>query len=388
MRNIRLFFGIALACAALFGCTRLTPNAAGIELQKILGSRMGGDLNVPHGVMLVDCGAKRFTWRGAAGMAYPAGGIPMTTDTPFHTASVGKMFTAVSIARLVEQGKLSFDDPIGRYLPTDIMEGLHVYNGTDYSKEIYVRHLLGHTSGLPDFFFDAPLRGKSFLELAYEDPQRFWTPVDTIQFAKKNMMPLFPPGGGFHYTDTEYTLLGMILERVTGLSLAEVFSRDFFAPLGMSSSSLYLGIPRDERMAHVFFDRKDVTTNIPLLSASWAGCAVVSTVEDMRRFMRAYAGGRLVSEPTLKRMQADAKVFEGVRGINYGYGLMLLDFSRLSPALFAFPDAWGHSGSTGAFLYYCPKLDAVLAGTLDQQATEREHVMLIIKAIGVLLRLQ
>ncbi len=365
----------------------LTPKDAGDKLQKALDSRIGGRLNVPHAALLVDSRAKHFQWAGAAGMADPAAGIRMTVDTPFHTASVGKMFTAVSICRLLEEGRMSFDDPIAKYLPPEIMEGLHMIEGKDHSGDILVRHLLGHTSGLPDFFFDSPVQGETFIELARRDPRRFWKPEETISFAKENLKPLFPPGAGFHYTDTEYNLLGLILERVTGLTLAEVFFRDFFSPLGMSRSYLYLGAPRDENLARVFFDDWDVTDNMPLISASWAGCAVVSTLEDMRKFMRAFAGGELLSEATMARMRSDARVFEDVKGIDYGYGLMLLDFPGLSPFLAGFPPAWGHSGSTGAFLYYCPELDAVFAGTLDQQATESEHMMLVIEAIGVLRRL-
>jgi D-alanyl-D-alanine carboxypeptidase len=291
----------------------------------------------------------------------------MTADTPFHAASVGKIFTAASIARLVDQGGMSFDDPVSKHLPRDIMDGLHVYGGMDYSGDILIRHLLAHTSGLPDFFFDVPESGGSFIQTAKKDPTRVWTPEDTVRFAVEKLKPFFPPGRDFHYTDTEYNLLGLIIERVSGLSLAEVFSRDFFLPLGMSDSFLYTGNPRDSKIAHVLFGGWDVTGNVPMITASWGGGGVVSTLE---------------------RMSTDTRVFEGVGGIDYGYGLMLLDPPRLSPFLSGFPRAWGHSGSTGAFLYYCPELDAVLAGTLDQQATEREHVMLVLEAIGVLMRLR
>jgi CubicO group peptidase (beta-lactamase class C family) len=223
--------------------------------------------------------------------------------------------------------------------------------------------------------------------MAEKDPLRFWTPEDTIRFSKENQKPLFPPGKDFHYSDTEYNLLGLIIERMTGLALGEVFSRDFFIPLGMERSYLYTGTPHDESMAHVLFFDKDVTDNMPIISASWAGCGVVSTLDDMRKFMRAFAGGGLVSESTLARMRSDTRVFERTQGIDYGYGLMLFDFPRLDPFLAGFPGMWGHSGSTGAFLYYCPDLDAVFVGTLDQQATQQSHVMLIIEAIGVLMRL-
>jgi D-alanyl-D-alanine carboxypeptidase len=387
MKYFRISFFTAHVSAMLSGCMSLTTKDAGAELQRALDSKIGGRLNVPHGALLVDSRAKDFYWAGAAGMADPAAGVRMTADTPFHTASVGKMFTAVSIGRLVEEGRMSFDDPIAKYLSPEIMDGLHVFEGKDYSGDILIRHLLGHSSGLPDFFYDAPAQGESFIELAKNDPGRFWTPEETVRFAKENLKPFFPPGAGFHYADTEYNLLGLILERVTGLTLAEVFFRDFFGPLGMSRSYLYLGTPRDTSLAHVFFGDWDVTDSMPLISASWAACGVVSTLEDMRKFMRAFAAGKLLSETTMARMRSEARVFEEVKGIDYGYGLMLIDFPALSPFLGGFPSAWGHSGSTGAFLYYCPELDAVFAGTLDQQATESTHMMLVIEAIGILLRL-
>jgi D-alanyl-D-alanine carboxypeptidase len=389
MQNILRLSGAAFVCAALLGCMTLTPQKAKAELQRILAGKIGGELNVVNAAMLVESGKKNFSWSGAAGTADPASGIPMTADTPFHTASVGKMFTAMSIARLVEQGRISFDDPISKYLPAGTMAGLHVFGGQDFSADITVRHLLAHTSGLPDFFFDKPTAGESFLEKAYAEPGRFWTPEETVAFAKTSLTPVFPPGGGFFYSDTNYALLGMIIERVTGRTLFEEFSSGVFAPLGMKSTYLTVGHdPRDKSMAHVLFFTRDVTGNIPLLSASWAGCGVVSTLEDLRKFMRGLVDGKVVSKETLTLMRSETKVFENTPGIEYGLGFMIFNFPKLAPGLAVFPPIWGHSGSTGAFLYYCPGLDAVLVGTMDQQATRESHVNMIIEAMGVLMRVR
>ncbi len=382
MSGIKIIAVVLAACSAC-ACAPLTPEKAADSLQKALDSRIGGREGVKNAVLYVQSGRKGFTWAGAAGIADPAAGLPMTADTPFHTASVGKILTAVSIARLAEQGKLSFDDPIGRYLSPDIMEGLHVMDGRDYSAGITIRHLLSHTSGLPDFYSDTPADSTTFLQIAKREPERFWTPEDTIRFSKEHLQPLFPPGTGFHYTDTEYNLLGLILERVSGRTLAEVFAGDYFRPLGLSHSRLYTGIPKDPEVAHVFFGDWDATENIPLLSASWAACSLVSTAGDMGKLMRALADGALLPSGRLEEMRSNARELYG-KGITYGCGFMMINFPRLSPFLIGFPPAWGHSGSTGAFLYYCPALDAVMAGTMDQQAAEQTHVMLIIEALGIL----
>ena len=138
---------------------------------------------------------------------------PITEDHTFHIASIGKTITSALIGKLYEEGKISYDDPIKKFLSDDILKDLHVYEGKSYSDEILVRHLLNHTSGIADYFEEQPKEGKSIIELVIDEPDRFWTPVDTIQWAKDNLEAHFPLGEGFLYSDTGYQLLGLIIEK-------------------------------------------------------------------------------------------------------------------------------------------------------------------------------
>ncbi len=97
-----------------------------------------------------------FHWSGAADVARQDGQVPMTADTPIFLASVTKLYTAVAIMRLSEQGALALDDPIAKYLPADLIRGINVSDGHDYAQEITIAQLIAHTSGIADYYNDAP----------------------------------------------------------------------------------------------------------------------------------------------------------------------------------------------------------------------------------------
>lgn len=118
---------------------------------------------------------------------------------------MSKLFTSVLFGQLVEQGLCSYEDKISRYLEADLLKNLHVYKEKDYTNEIKIKHLVNNTSGLHDFVEDKPLKGKSMPDLLVDEPNRTWAPLEVIQWAKENMKSHFPPGGGFHYSDTGYT---------------------------------------------------------------------------------------------------------------------------------------------------------------------------------------
>ena len=101
---------------------------------------------------------------------------------PYHKASIGKTFTAVVIAMLSEKEQLHFSDPVHRYLDQEIIKGIHVYNGVDYTNGITIHHLLNQTSGLADVFMDKNKGGSSGMGLMVNEPERFWNPLQTIEW--------------------------------------------------------------------------------------------------------------------------------------------------------------------------------------------------------------
>lgn len=169
------------------------------------------------------------------------------------------------------------------------MTGLHEYQGQSYGAQITVRQLMGHTSSLPDYFFDGDLDGNQvpdFIELMLAQPDKFWQPEETIAYAKANLKPLFPPGQSFHYGDTNYQLLGLIIQNVTGKTLHEVYRERLFASLGMNNTYVeHYETPRPaisgHGLSHVYFGTLDYT-DMRAISADWAGGGLASTAGDLK----------------------------------------------------------------------------------------------------------
>ena len=339
--------------------------------------------NIHNAFLSVYSPSRSIDWNYTGGIFQS--GEKVSSDNPFLTASIGKTFSATAIAKLVEQGKLKFGDTVNRYLPDSIMQGLHVYNGVDYSAEITIAHLLQHTSGLPDYFEGKTIDGRAnVMELLFSKPDKFWEPVETIEFAKKKMEPLFVPGNGFNYTDTEYVLLGLIIEKLSGTNLQNYFEEHFFKPLEMKHTSMHLrSTPLEQtlKLAETYAGDFEVSS-IASLSADWAGGGLVSTGSDLIKFQQALFSGKIISAETLQTMQ---HWVPETHGMEYGFGLRKIAFRKLFPTL---PDLTiiGHSGSTGSFMFYCPELDVYLAGTLNQTEEVKESVVLMVKVLSLILK--
>lgn len=309
-------------------------------------------------------------------------GDSVTLNNPFYLASIGKTFTAVSIAILKEKGQLSFNDRISKYLPEDIINNLHIINSIDYSNEITIAHLLQHTSGLSDYFTDETIdKTPSLINQLLVNPSKFWTPNELIQFYKEKMRALFPPGKGYHYTDTEYVLLGLIIEEVSGLELHQFFKKYLFKPLKMNSTYMNLRsnpISKTKKIAEIYASTYEVS-ELKSLSADWAGGALVSTNADLLKFQKALFENKIISNTTLDEMQHWTS--ETV-GMEYGFGLRKVNLKELNsnwPNL----EIIGHTGSTGSFMFYCTKLDAYISGTLNQMQESRASISLIAEILTI-----
>jgi CubicO group peptidase (beta-lactamase class C family) len=156
------------------------------RLQQLLDDLVQGPDNIRSGLLLVE--GPGFRWKGASGVASEATGAAMLPDDQFAIDSIAKTMTATIVMELVEEGRLALDDPIGRYLPRSLMDGLHVIDGRSYSGLVTVRHLLNHSSGIPDDWSCA-----DFLDQIAGDLERRWIPEETIAHVKTNCEPEFPP---------------------------------------------------------------------------------------------------------------------------------------------------------------------------------------------------
>lgn len=321
--------------------------------------------------------SREFEWHTVKGKFND--GTEVEIGNPYYTASVGKTFTAVAIGLLVDQGKIQFDDPVKKYLSSDVINGLHMLDGMDYGDSIKVSHLLQHTSGLPDYFGETHDGSPGMFDLILSEPGRFWEPEELIAFAKAHFKPSFPPGSGYYYTDTEYVLLGMIIEKTSGMKLHEFLAENIFVPLKMNQTYLNQrseAIQPTATLAEMYANEYEIST-LKSLSADWAGGAVVSTGKDLIAFQVALMNGELVSEATLNDMQEWTLE---TQGMTYGFGLRKISLNELDPIL---PN-WaliGHSGLNGTSMYYCPDLDIYLAGTLNQLESSRDAVILMVSVL-------
>ncbi|MBP7283812.1 MAG: beta-lactamase family protein [Leptospiraceae bacterium] len=298
-----------------------------------------------------------------------AGGVEgnsskISLDQPFHIASVGKIFTTVLIFQQIESGKLSLNDSIKKILGEDIVKNLFVYDGIDHSEKVTIFHLLTHTSGVADYFESTEKNGKSVLDEITQNPDKFWTPVDLLDFTRNNQKALTIPGGKFHYSDTGYILLGLVIEKITNKKFETVLLEKLFLPLGMKNSYMHLrSEPIDKSklpVSTMMLGNKNVT-DYKSISSDWAGGGIISTTEDLLLFHQALIAGKLISRDTYNSLMGVNKFMDG---IYYGVGLMTVRFGDMSFLMPKTPDLHGHSGLLSTLLFYSPEYDAYIIANM------------------------
>ena len=273
-------------------------------------------------------------------------GTPLELRSHMRIGSVTKTLTATAVLQLADRGLIGLDRPIARYLP-----GL-VPNG----KSITVRQLLNMTSGLFNTTEDCSLN-----QLLDRDPYHSFTVREALSYAFRHP-PYFPPGKGWHYANTNYDVLGLLLEKVTGQSAPVVLRRQIFEPLQLTGTALpgegFAGLPRPHPRGYQFGtnvqglnaylallrgDIDDARIDVPRgtppadatfwnLSYSWTSGSVTSTLADMAVWAKALATGRLLS-PKLHRQQ-----LRPAPGTTYGLGITQV-----------LPGFLGHSGAVNGF---------------------------------------
>jgi D-alanyl-D-alanine carboxypeptidase len=247
-------------------------------------------------------------------------GTPMTTDVHYRIASVTKTFTAQAVLRLAEQGRLSLDDPLEEYVP-DI----------PYGDEITVRHLLGMRGGVYSF-----VRDEEFMARYVADPLLpGFSPYDVLEIIRAHADEATPPGQATVYSDSEYVLLGLVIERVTGRS-AQQYTTSVIEDLGLAETSYPTTAALPEPFTHGYMNTdsepapadpaaeepRDVTSSNPAVPST-AG-AVISTVPDMMRYAEQLATGvGLAPETARLRQEWTPLSSTGVRA-QYGLGVIQL----------------------------------------------------------------
>jgi len=301
----------------------------------------------------------------------------ISIDNPFYTASVTKLFTATAIGILKDRKLLNFEDKIAQYLPDSLITNLHVLGGKNYSKELTIAHLLQHTSGLPDYFTGSTNdESPNIINQLLMNPNKLWSAEELIQFSKDKMTPHFIPGEGYHYTDTEYVLLALIIENVSGLSLDEFFQQNIFQPIKMNSSYINLKSKAidNKRSVVKFYASQYELLSLKSLSADWGGGGLVSTTHDLIAFLKAFNTDKIVKTNTRLAMQ---NWVTETKGMEYGFGIRQVSIGELTNTESDL-QLIGHSGSTASFLWYCPQLDTYISGTFNQLEASKSALVLVL----------
>jgi D-alanyl-D-alanine carboxypeptidase len=363
-----------------------------LRLQGEIDALVGRNKDIFSAILGVTDSTGDFRWAGAAGTAYPDGTEGMKVDTPIFIASITKMYTAAATVILEERGSLSLNDPLSKFLPTSLLDGLHTYKGRDYSDQLRIYHLISQTSGLPDYFEESPNGEKSILDQIVSSGDMAWDVEEVVQIAKSGLSPKFPPeskeqersGNKAYYSDTNYQLLGAVIEAAAQKPLSELFSELIIEPLELSSTHLHghedpKAIPM-KQPANISHKTKPLYLDKAMTSFGPDG-GMVSNVEDSLNFLKHFMECQLFAHPaTLRRMKSWRRIFYPFQ---YGLGMMRFKLPRILSPFSATPELIGHSGASSAFLFYSDIDQIYIGGTLNQMENRRRPFGLMLKVIGI-----
>jgi CubicO group peptidase (beta-lactamase class C family) len=282
---------------------------------------------------------------------------PADGETMFRIGSVTKQFTAALILRLVEQGKLTLDDPIDRFVEFPLQ-----------GKVVTIRHLLNHTSGIP----------------SYTGLGRVWQKTVALEISHNDLLALvagkpfeFEPGKGFEYNNTGYYLLGMVLEKLHGKPYAQIVQDELCRPLGLERTRYDSNkdLIKNRAQGYGLVDGNPVNDDLIGVSQPFAAGALLSTGGDLVRWSMALAGGKVVSPANYTAM-ATPLVVDG-RDTHYGFGLMTGSVAELPTVM--------HGGGIhgfNSFLLHVPQHDVHVAVISNgERASSQKLAGAIVRAV-------
>lgn len=282
-------------------------------------------------------------WTGVAGLGQVSPDVPARRRDRFRAGSIAKPFVSVVVLQLAERGRLSLDARLPQVLPADVIGRFPT------APDITVRMLLGHRSGLADW--DTPAVDAQVAQ----DPAKVWTVSEFLDLAAAQP-PVFAPGTGFSYSNTNYNLLGLIVERITGRSWRLEVTRRIIRPLNLSATDLPAPGDRSIDGAHMhgyarFGERLlDLTGVDPSFAGASGACALVTTVQDLARFCDALLRGRLFQRRSTLRSMLQLAPASG-DGPLVGYGLGIEAY-----ALPGGISLVGHLGGTAGYRAFVGRL--------------------------------
>lgn len=320
--------------------------------------------------------APGLSWRRVAGH--------LRADSQYCIASCTKLYTAALVLQLADAGRVDLEAAAVRHLPPGMMDGLHVWRGEDVGRSITVAQLLSNTSGLADYFEERPRGGTSLLADIAAGHDVGWTHEEALARVRRGLAPHFAPGtpGKAHYSDTNFQLLGAVLEQLTGQPYGQLVAERVSARIGQAHTFVFGEETQDayERIVGISAGRRELRVPRTLASLGAQG-GVISTLDDSLLFLRAFFAGELFDRDWIGRMQNWNRVFFPFR-----YGMGLMQFA-VHPAFTLFrrvPPMIGHSGSSGILMFYCPERETYVCGATNQLKARGLPYQFMLKALMAL----
>lgn len=203
----------------------------------------------------------------------------------------------------------------------------YVFDGRDFQDEITIKHLLGHMSGINDYFESKIFDGSNFTDEVINKPNTFWKPEELLDFTRNRQKAIARPGEKFFYSDTGYILLGLIVEAVMGMPFHKALDTFIFKPSGMQETGLcfYSESFDQKALAPLYINGVDVHL-YKSLSCDFSGGGLFTTTNDLSKFLNHLQNHCLISQESLDQMSGFHHRYR--QGLYYGLGMMQIHFEE------------------------------------------------------------
>lgn len=311
-------FKVLMVCILSFlvtasvGCDSSSSDSSNDELiarMKNATDRVIETTHVPGVVALVADHSRGIDWLYAAGLSDIPNKIPANESFTFRIGSNTKTFTVTVLLQLVAEGRLSLDDKLSRFLP-----------GFPKADQITIAMLCNMTSGIFNYTEDI-----QFIQMATEDPERFWPPQELVDVAARNNS-YFEPGTSWKYSNSNTIIVGMIVEKITGNSLESEIADRITGPLGLMNTGLLtsgVGLPGIHGRGYYAqeYEEGDDLTEYLDASTTWAAGSAYSAPRELQRYVEALVGGGLLSDE-MQQIRFHEYMVQLTEKAAYGLGIL------------------------------------------------------------------
>jgi D-alanyl-D-alanine carboxypeptidase len=324
------------------------------QIQRIT-DQMVNHTSVFGSVIQIEDEEKTFSYLSASGN--------LKEDNHYFIASVTKLYVTAMILILKNKGLLALDDSMISFFKKGEVDNLHIYKGVDYTKEITIRHLLSNQTGLRDYFYYEVTGSKAVGDLEKKDVA--WT-FEKAMNRVKTLKPLFKPGQPkkVHYSDTNFKILGEIIEIVTKMTIDQAFDTYLFKPLKLKTTCVFTRETKIE-IAPLYF--KKLNLNIPNYMASiGAEGGIVSTASEVMIFLKAFFSGFYFPKDEISQLTQNYRMIFIPGQFYFGLGIEKLWIPRFMSFKYPIKNLIGFWGQTGAFAFYDLDTKVYFTGTINQ----------------------